>query len=264
MYRAPVDEIAFTLKHVAGLKPALDSGLFGDLSEDLVDAILAEAGRFATEEVAPLYKIGDEHGAVLKDAVVTTPPGWKELYRRWIDGGWNALSGPVDHGGQGLPVMLGIAALEMWNAGAMAFGIGPTLTMGAVEAIDKHATDALKATYLPKLVSGEWMGTMNLTEPQAGSDLNALKSRAEPPATAATASSAPRFSSPMASTISPTTSSTSCWRGCRMRRPARAGSRCSWCRNSWSSPTAASARATMSSAAASSTSSASTARRPAP
>jgi acyl-CoA dehydrogenase len=180
MYRAPVDEIAFTLKHVAGLKPALDSGLFGDLSEDLVDAILAEAGRFATEEVAPLYKIGDEHGAVLKDAAVTTPPGWKELYRRWIDGGWNALSGPVDHGGQGLPMMLGTAALEMWNAGAMAFGIGPTLTMGAVEAIDKHATDALKATYLPKLVSGEWMGTMNLTEPQAGSDLNALKSRAEP------------------------------------------------------------------------------------
>ena len=180
MYRAPVDEIAFTLKHVAGLKPALDTGLFGDLSEDLVDAILAEAGRFATDEVAPLYKIGDEHGAVLKDAAVTTPPGWKELYRRWIDGGWNALSGPVDHGGQGLPLMLGTAALEMWNAGAMAFGIGPTLTMGAVEAIDKHATDALKATYLPKLVSGEWMGTMNLTEPQAGSDLNALKSRAEP------------------------------------------------------------------------------------
>ena len=111
---------------------------------------------------------------------MTTPPGWKELYRRWIDGGWNALSGPVDHGGQGLPIMLGTAALEMWNSGAMAFGIGPTLTMGAVEAIDKHGTDALKSTYLPKLVSGEWMGTMNLTEPQAGSDLNALKSRAEP------------------------------------------------------------------------------------
>src|SRR5882757_10022866 len=99
MYKAPVEDISFTLKHVAGLKPALDAGTFGDLGEDLVDAILAEAGRFASEEVAPLYKIGDEHGAVLKDAAVTTPPGWKELYRRWTEGGWNALSGPGEFGG---------------------------------------------------------------------------------------------------------------------------------------------------------------------
>src|SRR5262249_35428956 len=105
---------------------------------------------------------------------------WKELYRRWIEGGWNGLSAPADHGGQGLPMMLGISALEMWNSGAMAFGIGPTLTMGAVEAIATHGSEALQATYLPKLVSGEWMGTMTLPEPQAGSDLNALKSRAEP------------------------------------------------------------------------------------
>ncbi|CAH2401883.1 acyl-CoA dehydrogenase [Mesorhizobium escarrei] len=180
MYRAPVEEIAFTLKHVAGLKPALDAGTFGDLGEDVVDAILAEAGRFASEEVAPLYKIGDEQGAVLSGADVTTPPGWKELYRRWIDGGWNALSAPEEFGGQALPTMLGVAALEMWNSAAMAFGIGPTLTMGAVEALDKHASPALKAKYLEKLVSGEWMGTMNLTEPQAGSDLNALRARAEP------------------------------------------------------------------------------------
>ncbi|RWO93417.1 acyl-CoA dehydrogenase [Mesorhizobium sp.] len=180
MYRAPVEEIAFTLKHVAGLKPALDAGTFGDLGEDLVDAILAEAGRFASEEVAPLYKIGDEQGAVLSGAAVTMPPGWKELYRRWNDGGWNALSAPEEFGGQALPTMLGVAALEMWNSAAMAFGIGPTLTMGAVEALDKHASPALKAKYLEKLVSGEWTGTMNLTEPQAGSDLNALRARAEP------------------------------------------------------------------------------------
>lgn len=180
MYKAPVEDISFTLKHVAGLKPALNSGAFGDLGEDLVDAILSEAGRFASEEVAPLYKIGDEHGAVLKDAAVTTPPGWRALYRNWIDGGWNALSGPEEFGGQGLPTMLGVAALEMWNSAAMAFGIGPTLTMGAVEALDKHASEALKAKYLAKLVSGEWMGTMNLTEPQAGSDLAALRTRAEP------------------------------------------------------------------------------------
>ncbi|RWC06106.1 MAG: acyl-CoA dehydrogenase [Mesorhizobium sp.] len=180
MYRAPVEEIAFTLKHVAGLKPALDAGTFGDLGEDLVDAILAEAGRFAGEEVVPLYKVGDEQGAVLSGAAVTMPPGWKELYRRWIDGGWNALSAPEEFGGQALPTMLGVAALEMWSSAAMAFGIGPTLTMGAVEALDKHASPALKAKYLEKLVSGEWMGTMNLTEPQAGSDLNALRARAEP------------------------------------------------------------------------------------
>ncbi|MBO6725920.1 MAG: acyl-CoA dehydrogenase [Rhizobiaceae bacterium] len=180
MYRAPVEEIAFTLNHVAGMKAALDKGQLGDLSEDLVEAILNEAGRFATEEVAPLYKIGDEHGAVLKDGEVTTPPGWKELYKNWCEGGWNSIAAPVDFGGQGLPNMLHVAALEMWNSGAMAFAIGPTLTMGAIEALDKHASDDLKATYLEKLVSGEWMGTMNLTEPQAGSDLNALRARAEP------------------------------------------------------------------------------------
>jgi alkylation response protein AidB-like acyl-CoA dehydrogenase len=180
MYRAPVEDIAFTLKHVAGLKAALDAGALGDLTEDLVDAILSEAGRFATDEIAPLAKIGDEQGAVLKDAAVTMPGGWKELYKRWTEGGWNGLSAPEEYGGQGLPMMLGVAALEMWNSGSMAFAVGPTLTIGAVEAIEKHASDELKRTYLEKLVSGEWMGTMNLTEPQAGSDLAALRTRAEP------------------------------------------------------------------------------------
>ena len=179
MYRAPVDEIAHTLKHVAGVGPAVEQGKLGDLSEDLLDAILTEAGRFATEEITPLRRIGDEKGAVLNDAVVTTAPGWKELYHRWAEGGWNALTGPVDHGGQGLPMSLAIATYEMWNSGSMAFALGPTLTMGAVEALEAHATDELKSTYLEKIVSGEWMGTMNLTEPQAGSDLAALRARAE-------------------------------------------------------------------------------------
>jgi acyl-CoA dehydrogenase len=179
MYHAPVEEIAHTLKHVAGLKDALSQGMVGDLSEDLADAILEEAGRFASEEVAPLNKVGDAEGAVLKDGAVTMPTGWKALYRQWIEGGWNGLAAPADHGGQGLPNMLNVAALEMWNSASMAFGLGPTLTMGAVEALEKHASDELKATYLEKLVSGEWMGTMNLTEPQAGSDLAALRTRAE-------------------------------------------------------------------------------------
>ncbi len=179
MYRAPVEEIAFTLKEVAGLRSAVDTGRFGDLSLDLVDAILAEAGRFATDEVAPLYKAGDEQGVALAGADVTTPPGWKDLYRRWTEGGWNSLTGPEDFGGQGLPTMLSVATLEMWNSAALAFALCPTLTMGAVEALHKHASDELKTTYLAKLVSGEWTGTMNLTEPQAGSDLAALRTRAE-------------------------------------------------------------------------------------
>ena len=102
MYRAPVDEIAFTLKYVAGLQTAMDAGTFTELTEDLVDAIVGEAGRFASEEVAPLHAIGDEHGAMLKDAAVTMPPGWKELYRRWVDGGWNALSGPAEFARQAI------------------------------------------------------------------------------------------------------------------------------------------------------------------
>ncbi|KQO79847.1 acyl-CoA dehydrogenase [Rhizobium sp. Leaf262] len=179
MYTAPVDDIAFTLKHVAGLKSALDDGAFGDLDEDTVDAILHEAGRFATDEVAPLAEIGDKQGSKLVDGAVRTPDGWADLYRRWAEGGWNGLTAPEEFGGQALPHLLNVAALEMWNSGSMAFALCPTLTMGAVEAIATHGSDDLKATYLEKLVSGVWTGTMNLTEPHAGSDLAALKSRAE-------------------------------------------------------------------------------------
>ena len=179
MYKAPVEEIAFTLKHVAGLSAALSEGRLGDLSEDLVDAILSEAGRFATEEVAPLAEIGDRQGARLADDKVTMPDGWTGLYKAWAEGGWNALTAPEEFGGQGLPHMLHVAALEMWNSGSMAFAIGPTLTMGAVEALAAHGSDHLKSTYLPKMVSGAWTGSMNLTEPHAGSDLGVLKTRAE-------------------------------------------------------------------------------------
>ncbi|QDG78982.1 acyl-CoA dehydrogenase [Labrenzia sp. PHM005] len=179
MYRAPVDEIAFTLKHVCGLSDLQKTERHSELGDDLVDAIINEAGRFAAEEIAPLNSVADQHGTPLENREVTTPPGWRDLYHGWIEGGWNGLSASEEAGGQGLPQMMSAAALEMWNSGSMAFAIGPTLTMGAVEALEKHATDDLKTTYLEKLVSGEWMGTMNLTEPQAGSDLNALKARAE-------------------------------------------------------------------------------------
>ncbi|MEM7462794.1 MAG: acyl-CoA dehydrogenase [Pseudomonadota bacterium] len=180
MYRAPVSDIAFTLKKVAGLDDAIATGVFEDLSEDLVDAVLEQAGKFATEEIAPLNRPGDMKGAVLQDSAVTMPPGWIETYRSWMNDGWNGLAAPTEYGGQGLPVMIASAVTEMWNSASMAFGLGPLLSIGAIEAIHKHGSDELKSKFLEKLVSGQWTGTMNLTEPQAGSDLNALKARAEP------------------------------------------------------------------------------------
>ena len=179
MYKAPVEEILFTLKHVAGLNDALSQGKLGDLSEDIVDAVISEAGRFATDEVAPLAGIGDTQGATLAGHGVKTPDGWATLYKAWAEGGWGSLSGPEAFGGQGLPHMLLVATFEMWNSATMAFAIGPTLTIGAVEALEAHASDAIKAKYLPKMVSGEWTGSMNLTEPNAGSDLGVMKTRAE-------------------------------------------------------------------------------------
>jgi acyl-CoA dehydrogenase len=179
MYKAPVEEISFTLKHVAGLAEAMEKGLLGDLSEDLLDAVLTEAGRFAQEEMAPLAEIGDKQGARLIDGEVKTPDGWADLYRRWAEAGWNALACPEAYGGQHLPQSLYMATAEMWNASSMAFMLGPMLTIGAIEAINAHATDALKDKYLPKMISGEWMGSMNLTEPGAGTDLGSMKSRAE-------------------------------------------------------------------------------------
>jgi Acyl-CoA dehydrogenases len=179
MYKAPVQDIAFTLNHVAGLAEAVESGRLGDLGSDLLDVILEEAGRFAGNEMAPLGEIGDRQGARLTDGEVKTPDGWAELYRHWREGGWNGLTAPEAFGGQNLPHMLNVAALEMWNSASMAFALAPTLTMGAIEALVAHGSDALKDKYLAKMVSGEWTGTMNLTEPHAGSDLGVLKTRAE-------------------------------------------------------------------------------------
>jgi len=154
-YRAPVADIAFTLKHSAGLSQALGEGLYGDLTEADVDAVLEEAGKFASTVIAPLNTVGDKHGTPLKDGKVTMPPGWKEAYTAWAQGGWNGLAASADWGGQGLPHALNAACIEMWNSASMAFGIGPVLTMGAVEALAAYGTDALKSAYLPKLISGE-------------------------------------------------------------------------------------------------------------
>src|SRR5262245_28663771 len=178
-YRAPVADIAFTLKHAAGLKAALEEGLYGDLDEETVDSVLSEAGRYATDVIAPLNQAGDKFGTPFKDGNVTTPPGWKEAYTDWAAAGWNGLASPSDWGGQGLPQALNAACVEMWNSASMAFGIGPVLTMAAIDALHAYGSEALKKQYLGKLVSGEWMGTMQLTEPQAGSDVGALRSKAQ-------------------------------------------------------------------------------------
>ena len=177
-YRAPIADIAFALKHAAGFKDALAEGLYGDLDEDVVDSVLGEAGRFAGDVIAPLNRIGDKFGTPFKDGVVTTPPGWKEAYTAWAAAGWNGLAAPADYGGQELPHAVNAACIEMWNAASMAFGIGPVLTMAAVDALAAYGSDELKQRYLGKLISGEWMGTMQLTEPQAGSDVGALRTRA--------------------------------------------------------------------------------------
>jgi acyl-CoA dehydrogenase len=177
-YRAPVADIAFALKHAAGLKTSLAEGLYGDLDEETVDSVLAEAGRFATDVIAPLNTVGDKFGTPFKDGVVTTPPGWKQAYTAWAAAGWNGLAAPTQWGGQALPQAVNAACIEMWNSAAMAFGIGPILTMAAVDALAADGSDELKQRYLGKLVSGEWMGTMQLTEPQAGSDVGALRTKA--------------------------------------------------------------------------------------
>lgn len=178
-YRAPVSDIAFALRYAAGFGEALAEGLYGELGADEVAAVLEEAGRFASEVIAPLNTVGDRHGTPFKDGTVTTPPGWKEAYRSWSQAGWNGLAAPTQWGGQGLPHAVNAACIEMWNSAAMAFGLGSFLTMAGVDALAAHGSDALKRAYLPKLVSGEWTGTMQLTEPQAGSDVGALRARAE-------------------------------------------------------------------------------------
>jgi alkylation response protein AidB-like acyl-CoA dehydrogenase len=176
-YWAPVADILFTLRHAAGFEAARREGLYGDLGDE-VDAVLDAAGRFATDALAPLNAPGDRFGTPFKDGHVTTPPGWREAYRAWAAGGWNGLAAPSEWGGQGLPRAVGAACIEMWNSASMAFGIGPTLTMAAVDALAVHGAEHLKKAYLPRLVSGEWMGTMQLTEPHAGSDVGALRTRA--------------------------------------------------------------------------------------
>ena len=179
-YNAPTADISFALTHLAGLGRLEGNAAFEDYDPDLIDPILDEAGKLARDVLAPLNQTGDKAGAVLTKDGVQAAPGFAEAYAAFRDGGWMGLSAPTEWGGQGLPKVLGLAVMEMFHGANMAFALCPMLSFGAIEALLAHGTDVQKAKYLPKLVSAEWTGTMNLTEPQAGSDVGALKTKAVP------------------------------------------------------------------------------------
>jgi acyl-CoA dehydrogenase len=180
MYRAPLKDLRFVLHELIGESGLQACPAHAEYSLDIADAVLEEAGKFAENVLDPLYKSGDRQGARWTPEGVIGAPGFKEAYQQYAEGGWASLRGPVDYGGQGVPTVLGTAVEELWSASNLAFKLCPMLTQGAIEALDHYGTEAQKAQYLPKMVSGEWTGTMNLTEPQAGSDLAAIRTRAQP------------------------------------------------------------------------------------
>jgi acyl-CoA dehydrogenase len=177
-YQAPVDDIMHALKTAAGLDGLIERGLLGGLDEETVRAVIEEAGKFGAEVLDPLSAPGDRAGSKLVGGKVVTPPGWAEAYQQFVDGGWAALAAPEAWGGQHLPQVIATVAGEIWNSANLAFGLCPLLTHGAVDALEAQGSEELKRLYLPKMVSGEWTGTMNLTEPHAGSDLGVLRTRA--------------------------------------------------------------------------------------
>ena len=226
-YRAPVADIAFALKHAAGLKAALAEGLYGDLDEETVDSVLDEAGRFATDVIAPLNRVGDKFGTPFKDGAVTTPPGWKEAYTAWAAAGWNGLAAP---GAMGRP---GAAARgERRLRRDVEFGLdGLRHRPGADHGGGRCARRLRQRRSQSNAISASssaangWAPCSSPSRRPAPTSARCAP-RPSAPATAAIASPARRSSSPMASTTSPTTSSISCWRGCPMRRPAPRASRC--------------------------------------
>lgn len=177
-YTAPVADMRFTLRALVGLEDLARLPGCENAAPDVVDAVLDEAAKFAGAVLAPLNVVGDTQRSVLENGVVRTPEGFKEAYAKYVEGGWNALPFAPEHGGQGLPWAVALAVAEMWNSANMGWALCPLLNIGAVELLEAHGSPAQKATYLPKMISGEWTGTMNLTEPQAGSDVGALRTRA--------------------------------------------------------------------------------------
>ena len=181
-YRAPLKDMRFVMDELAGYKELSQLPGFEEATPDMADAILEEAAKFTGEVLAPLNRLGDQAGCQLTPNGVVTPEGWKEAYKAFCEAGWNGISSPVDFGGHGQPDTLAVAVKEMVCSANLSFSLGPLLTIGAVEALITCASDELKAVFLEKMVTGVWTGTMNLTEPQAGSDLALVRSRAEPQA----------------------------------------------------------------------------------
>lgn len=179
-YRAPLADYDFLMAEVLGYGRIAATARFADATPDTARAVLAEAGRLCEATLAPLNRVGDKVGARLENGIVRTPPGFAEGYRAIAAGGWIGMAARPGNGGMGLPMTLATAVNEMMAGACLALQIGPLLTQGQIEALEHHASDMLRSVYLPKLVSGEWGGTMNLTEPQAGSDVGALRTKAEP------------------------------------------------------------------------------------
>ncbi len=177
-YTAPLADMRFALREVAGLSGVAALPGYEHATDDTIDAVLEEAAKLAGNGLAPLNREGDKVGAKLENGVVRTAPGFAAIYKEFVEGGWNSLPFDPEFGGQGMPWLLATTVQEMWQAANMGFGLVLLLNQGAIDAIHHHGSDAQRATYLPKMISGEWTGTMNLTEPQAGSDLGQLKSRA--------------------------------------------------------------------------------------
>ncbi|SFO02334.1 hypothetical protein SAMN04487859_11398 [Roseovarius lutimaris] len=178
-YRAPVEDYQFLFDHVVDLEKVAATDRFAEATPDMTAAILSEAGRMCQDVLYPLQRPGDLHPARLENGVVRTSPGYSDGYRAIAQGGWVSISASPEHGGMGLPMVVTTAVNEMMSSACLSLQLNPLMTQGQIEALEHHASDALKEIYLPKLVSGDWSGTMNLTEPQAGSDVGALRSRAE-------------------------------------------------------------------------------------
>ncbi len=179
-YNAPLCDMHFVMKELAGLEQVVQLPGYEEVDTDLSDAILEEASKFAGNVLSPINFSGDQEGSKWHDKAVTVPAGFKEAYTQFAENGWTALACSPEFGGQGLPKLISTAVNEMWKSANMAFSLCPMLTTGAIEALMTAGSDALKQKFLPKMVSGEWTGTMNLTEPSAGSDLAAVRTRAEP------------------------------------------------------------------------------------
>ena len=177
-YTAPLADMRFALHEIAGLARVSALPGYEHATDDTIDAVLEEAAKLAGSGLAPLNRDGDKVGARLENGVVRTPPGFVDIYKEFVAGGWNSLPFEPEFGGQGMPWLLATSVQEMWQSANMGFGLVLLLNQGAIDAIQHHGSAEQKATYLAKMISGEWTGTMNLTEPQAGSDLGQLKSRA--------------------------------------------------------------------------------------